>query len=292
MAYCDRCERYFNGYHSLHQHEQNSANHNICNDCGTDFATWTGLKEHYVQSARHHYCQRCNRHFDHSDDLETHYEDAHHYCADCGRFFQNAHGLHEHYRQSERHHYCADCQRQFLSASNLNAHLNSSTHRPKSVPCPGQGCGQSFVSAAALILHLESGRCKSGASRQFVNRYVREHDTRNIITDPARMLTAGTQDAVSYIATGAAWNGRAYECYLCHAGFGTLAALNQHLASPRHEDEMYVCPLSTCRQRFRALSALWQHVESEQCGVTKFRVVQNAMQELVGSMQRGRLTYY
>ncbi|KAJ6517249.1 hypothetical protein C8R47DRAFT_250607 [Mycena vitilis] len=287
MAYCERCCRFFNSYSAQRQHEENSPNHYICHQCDRDFTSWNALKQHFVQSRVHDYCQRCDEHFDDEEELEDHYNAAHHYCGSCREFFQNALGLHEHYRQSARHHYCAPCKRHFMSASNLTSHLNSALHRPKDVPCPGKGCGLAFVSRSALILHLESGTCKSGADRQTINRYVRQYDTKNIITDPARLLTGGGGGSdVTYTATSRSWNGSAYECYLCHVGYRTLAALNQHLASPRHQDKIYVCPLNVCRQHFPTLSGLCQHIESERCGVSKFKVVQNTMDDLVGKMRR------
>ncbi|KAF7978038.1 hypothetical protein HWV62_1927 [Athelia sp. TMB] len=141
-----------------------------------------------------------------------------------------------------------------------------------------------------MILHLESGTCRSGATRQRINRAIRQLDTQNVITNPARLLTGGDADIeVTYSATGASWNGNAYECFLCHATFARLPGLNQHLASPRHQEKIYVCPLSSCRVQFSGLSALCQHIESERCGVSRFRNVQNAMNRIVGGM--GRLTY-
>lgn len=139
-----------------------------------------------------------------------------------------------------------------------------------------------------MILHLESGGCRSGVNRRIVNQYVREYDRTNIITNPARLLTGGSSDEVTYYASSAAWNGSSYECYLCHSVFRTLPGLNQHLASPRHQDKVYFCPLSTCRMEFSTLSALCQHIESEKCGVGRFQHVQIAMDNLVGRV--GRLT--
>ncbi|KAJ6460274.1 hypothetical protein C8R45DRAFT_912779 [Mycena sanguinolenta] len=285
MPECDRCSRYFNSYSALRQHEQNSPHHHICNHCDKDFATWTALEQHYVNSPRHDYCQRCEMHFDDSDELEEHYVDGHHYCSTCRKFFQNEYGLYEHYRQSALHHYCASCKRLFRSASNLTSHLNSSLHRPKDVPCPGKGCGLAFVSRSALLLHLESGTCESGADRPTINRYVREYDTQNVITHPSRLI-AGPGDNTTYKATARSWNGTAYECYLCHGEYRTLVSLNQHLASPRHQAKLYMCPLSVCREPFTTLSGLCQHIESERCGVAKFKVVQRTMDNLMGQMRR------
>ncbi|KAF8079204.1 hypothetical protein FPV67DRAFT_1467866 [Lyophyllum atratum] len=286
--FCERCDRSFNSWHALRQHENNSSVHNICGDCQLDFPTWVGLKEHWVQSPNHDYCQHCSQHFDHDQDLEDHYESAHIWCSSCNKFFVNAFGRNEHYRQSPNHHYCVPCNRLFLSASNLQAHLNSSTHRPRDVPCRGGGCTLTFVSPSAMLLHLESGTCRSGITRNFINDKVRQLDRNNVITDPSRMIAGpggGMQQQVTYIASSAAWNGAAFECYLCHGTYRSLNALNQHLASPRHQDQIYICPMQVCRQRFTVLSALCQHIESEKCGVHKFAAVQSTMQGIVGQMR-------
>ncbi|KAL4063896.1 hypothetical protein V8B97DRAFT_654122 [Scleroderma yunnanense] len=288
MPYCDRCDRDFRSYHAYEQHIDNSARHNICDDCDIDFASWTGLKEHWVQSPRHSYCQYCDCHFDDGSSLLDHYRDEHYYCEKCNRVFKNEYGLHEHNRQS--HYYCESCKRVFQSPSNLSAHMNSSTHRSKDVPCPFNGCDQSFVSKSALILHLESGGCKSGVNRQMVNRYVREVDRTNIITNPSRLLTGGDNTDVSYTATDASWNGRAYECVLCHNLFRSLRDLNRHLASPRHQSKVYRCPLDTCQVQFSTLSALCQHIESEKCGVSRFKVVKHTMDNMLSGVTR--IGYY
>ncbi|KAJ7741718.1 hypothetical protein B0H16DRAFT_1890454 [Mycena metata] len=45
--------------------------------------------------------------------------------------------------------------------------------------------------------------------------------------------------------------------------------LNRHLASPRHQSKIY--PFL---------------IESERCGVSEFKVVQNTMDDLMGKMRR------
>ena len=168
-------------------------------------------------------------------------------------------------------------------------HLNSSVHRPKDVFCPFRGCDKTFVSRSALLLHLEEGSCRSGIDRTAINKYVRQYDTNNIITDPSRLLTSGTaSENTKYYASERSWNGYKYECYLCHGTYTSLSSLNQHLASPIHQNKIYICPASTCRARFTTLSALCQHIESEKCGVSKFKAVQHTMDSLLGQM--GRLT--
>ncbi|KAF9469554.1 hypothetical protein BDZ94DRAFT_1278770 [Collybia nuda] len=276
--YCDRCQRQFNSRHALKQHEADSPFHYICDECGIDFDSWTGRKEHWVQSPYHHYCQHCSEHFPDDDELESHYEDNHPYCGRCRRIFKSNFGLREHYRQSEVHHYCVSCDRDFQSESNLQS---------ANVACPFRGCDLAFVSRSAMLLHLESGGCQSGVDRKTINQYVRKYDRNNVITTPSRLLTNGDDD-ISYSAGPASWNGIEYECYLCNNGYRSLAALNQHLASPRHQQKIYFCPLESCRTRFTTLSALCQHIESERCGISRFKVVQNTLDGLVGRM--GRIT--
>ncbi|KAJ7673223.1 hypothetical protein DFH06DRAFT_979191 [Mycena polygramma] len=220
MVYCERCCRYFNSYFALQQHEKNSSKHYICHKCQQDFTSWNALKHHFVQSRAHDYCQRCDEHFDNAEKLKHHDETEHYscrqwHCPSCRKFFQNATGLHEHYRQSARHHYCAPCKRHFLSASNLTSHPNSSPHRPKDVPCPGKGCGLAFVSRSALILHLESGTCKSGADHQTINRCY--HRTLAALNQPPRH------------------HAKIYVCplTLCRQHFPTLSGLCQHIESER-----------------------------------------------------------
>ncbi|KAL0952040.1 hypothetical protein HGRIS_008682 [Hohenbuehelia grisea] len=288
MAECDPCGRYFATYHGYIRHMQTSSRHNYCDTCDRDFSTWNGLHQHWTQSQRHSYCRRCQSHFDDDEDLWDHYHDAHHFCSKCNQFFENEYGLTEHYRQSDNHHYCVECQREFSGESNLRSHMNSSRHRAQTFQCPGRGCEQAFVSTSALILHLEAGYCPGGFDRPTVNRLVKQYDRNHVITDPARLIGYDSTET-TYTANGRAWNGSMYECYLCHGEYRTLASLNQHLASPRHQSKIYICPLESCRVRFNTLSALCQHVESEKCGVSKFKQVQNVMDNVVSRM--GRLTF-
>ena len=181
--------------------------------------------------------------------------------------------------------YCADCKRSFQSESNLRHHLNSRVHQPANVRCPGRDCHKAFLSNAALVLHFESGTCPSRMTRVQLNRFVVRADTNNYITNPARLLTGplGRSEpptpAVMW-ATELSFNGTAFECFLCQSTFTTLARLNQHLQSPRHEDKIYRCPKIDCRTEFVTLSGLCQHVEGGSCGIRMFRQVRDVMDGL------------
>ncbi|KAF7312751.1 C2H2-type domain-containing protein [Mycena indigotica] len=89
---------------------------------------------------------------------------------------------------------------------------------------------------------------------------------------PQLAHTAETADA-GHLATDNAWNGSKYECYLCHHTFRLGTALNNHLRQhPRHApDHGYTCPGTTCARPFATLPALWAHVDTEECGVSRFR---------------------
>ncbi|KAG1779623.1 hypothetical protein EV702DRAFT_1178305 [Suillus placidus] len=231
MTDCYRCNRSFNSWSAYHQHVRNSNNHWECQRCQLDFESGLGLKEHYY----------CDVHFDSTSDLQDHYEGEHAYCSSCHKVFKNDFGLHEHNRQKHADVYCIACKR----LSRLRATFIL-IHRQKDTICPFNGCGLGFINNSALILHLESGSCRSEQS----------------------------------------WNGQAYECVLCHTQFRALMDLNRHLASPRHQEKVYRCPLSTCQAHFVSLSGLCQHIESERCGVTRFKAVQDAMNNLFAGVAR------
>jgi hypothetical protein len=118
-----------------------------------------------------------------------------------------------------------------------------------------------------------------------LNRLVVRADTNNYITNPARLLTGplGWNEPpprATTWATDLSWNGAAYECFLCNRTYKTLADLNKHLQSPRHQDKIYRCPKSDCRTEFVTLSGLCQHVEGGSCGVRMFRQVRETMEGL------------
>ncbi|KAH9035783.1 hypothetical protein EDB85DRAFT_1943106 [Lactarius pseudohatsudake] len=309
MAYCDRCMRSFPHNRALEQHKEASSSHWACYDCGLDFESYDARREHYIQSPNHHYCRECDKHFNSKVSRMQHMDYQHWYCGVHDRAFKSEYGLQEHYRQSSDHYfcvpcrelfdnysglerhdrdvhdYCTECGRGFQNQNNLQQHLNSKQHRPSTVACPGRGCNRLFISPAALTLHFESGTCPSGMTRSELDRIVVRADRNNYITNPARLICGplGGYEApmsTSSWATERSWNGRAYECFLCHSMFNTLDSLNRHLKSPAHDQKIYRCPKLDCRIEFVTLSALCQHVERGTCGVGRFSQVRNAMDSL------------
>ena len=181
-----------------------------------------------------------------------------------------------HCRTAHTDRWCASCKRMFINENNLRQHQRSAIHQPTTVRCPMKGCGRSFVSTAALVLHLESGTCASGMTREMIDRLVAKYDKGGIITNPSRLIqgpSPSRPEVVRTWATDRAWNGRGYECYVCHKTFPSLTSLNAHLGSPVHGDKLYHCPKAYggCGTEYRTLSSFIQHVENARCGVNRFK---------------------
>ncbi|KAH8747635.1 zinc finger protein, partial [Diaporthe sp. PMI_573] len=83
-------------------------------------------------------------------------------------------------------------------------------------------------------------------------------------------------------ATMKSWNAsaRAFECFLCGRHFERLDSLNQHLQSPKHQQELYHCPYRRCGKKFKFLAAAVSHWESGSCGFMSFETVQESAKRI------------
>ncbi|KAL8279573.1 hypothetical protein RQP46_008135 [Phenoliferia psychrophenolica] len=282
------CGRSFKSVQAVNRHCEASGAHNYCSKCQRDFNDYNALSSHLANSPYHGWCTLCDEDYDSQEKLNQHRYDEHEVCPSCSTVLRNANGLHEHARQL--HPYCIPCRKIFKNDNNLNAHLNSSTHQPANVECPLRGCERKLISLSALILHWESGKCGSGFNRRQLDAYVRSNATlsRALVNPNVRLLTNSTNapPLAPYIATNRAWDPQrqAFIFYLCDTTFQSLPGLNQHLASPRHSGptiKTYKCPHKTCGREAVTLSALWQHIESGNCGIDRFRLYQGAMAALM-----------
>ncbi|BGP37045.1 hypothetical protein JCM10449v2_000949 [Rhodotorula kratochvilovae] len=295
--YCGDCNgRYFRSWDDLLKHLESSNQHDYCRECDLDFDSWSALRSHWANSGSHHFCTLCDTHCGGEYDLERHKIDFHWECRICTRIFAEEVGRYEHERQA--HPFCAVHRMPFRSQANLQAHLRSKEHVAAQVERRA-GCGRRFVDVAAMVLHLEAGTCSSGMTRQKIDRYVRQVDRSNIITNPRRLIAGPdpVYDAPTLLsATERSWYvyAQQYECPLCHRGFNTLHALNQHLASPRHAtatemggngEKLYRCPKATCAKKIVALSALVQHMETGSCQVFQLTGVQDGFNSIMRGMR-------
>lgn len=111
---------------------------------------------------------------------------------------------------------------------------------------------------------------------------IRERDRGGVIT---RKEIDYDNLRVRYTANHRAYNGEAWECYMCHREFNTVDMLNTHLNSPVHKEKIYHCPNKKCNREFSTLAALFNHFESETCAFIRFEKVQGA----VGDVLRGEM---
>lgn len=131
--------------------------------------------------------------------LQTSHKACVHFrCCNCEKDFSCEKALKQHLKsklhlepaslsqKSKRSIPCELCSKKFSSEKAKLAHLHSFAHRPvcASLRCLGSGgCKKSFRSPSTMVAHLESGSCKSGITRQDVERMVTMQDTSNLICE-------------------------------------------------------------------------------------------------------------
>lgn len=147
------------------------------------------------------------------------------------------------------------------------------------MPCPF--CKGSYTSASGLTHHLERGSCPDAPflNREKILQIVRRQDPNGLITN--KQIEWHREQTSEYEVTDQAYNGNAWECYLCHRQFQMRHALTQHLNSPVHKQQVYHCPNFKCSKQFVTLAALFNHLESEQCEFMKFQNVQKHVHGIV-----------
>ncbi|KAF9025404.1 hypothetical protein BDZ89DRAFT_1102270 [Hymenopellis radicata] len=269
-----------------------------CSQCRRTFVSKDALYDHCFDKTDHHYCDDCERLFvtdevlQHSDSDESDTEseesddsedDDQTHCASCKRMFVCKEALYQHLIASSAHNWCFLCSKDFQSAQALSEVANNT--------CPL--CPRVFKAPSSIAHHIEKGGCNSQITRHHVTAAIHAlkiHPTISI----ARRIKGSSPTAVnvtttySYSATELALNRRTgeYECYICRHGFGTLVSLNTHLASAAHDAKQFKCPHKTCRRKFTLISALIQHIESEACGLAKFRTVEDFAHSLTSQFTK------
>ncbi|KAI5818545.1 hypothetical protein BZA77DRAFT_261318 [Pyronema omphalodes] len=257
--FCNPCQRHFVSRHSLYQHYNNSALHAddyICSDCSVCYEDYDEYKDH--RECVHEYpfhCQECGDMYRTQDLLEMHMEEEH----------------------TEPQWECDVCDRQFANENSLRMHMNSRIHRGASITCPW--CKKTYTTATGLSHHLESGSCRTGINRETIYQTIRQRDPRGVFTHKLLEYPSTERFNQTVSATAKSWNGTAYECPLCDREYRTLVALNQHLNSSIHQQNLYHCP--RCNKQAKTLAALLNHFESESCGFVTFDGVQRNVEGIV-----------
>ena len=167
--------------------------------------------------------------------------------------------------------------------------MNSKIHRGKGVNCPF--CKTGFVTASGASHHLESGACTEAGNwnRDTIHRAIQSLDPNGVITK--KQIEWHHEGNVQYSATDAAFDGHYWVCYLCKKKFNMVKSLNAHLNSPVHKEKIYHClnKRGRCEKEFTSLAALFNHLESESCGYTRFENVQNVHRRLNQAVQGRRM---
>lgn len=158
----------------------------------------------------------------------------------------------------------------------------------RDLKCPF--CSRQFGQPSAIAQHVESGACKGAKAvdRHKVAAAVHALEISPTISIARRLEGPRVSSTTFTMATEMAWNSRvsAYECYLCHRPYKSLIGLNQHLASPAHDQNEFRCPKATCAKEFKVVSALIQHIESEVCGLARFADVHDHTRALTDRFSR------
>ncbi|OJJ03184.1 hypothetical protein ASPVEDRAFT_133608 [Aspergillus versicolor CBS 583.65] len=264
-----------------------------CEVCPATFRTQRACNQH--MNARGHWapryeCETCTSSFRLQSAATKHMNAMKHWapkvsCETCNNKFQTQSAADQHMKAlSHYRNYCKSCDRRFDNENNLRMHLRSKIHRGRDVSCPF--CKVGYTTASGLSHHLETSSCPNAPSlsRETIYRMVRERDPSGVITN--KQIGWVEEKNATYSANLRSWNGNGYECYLCHRQFKSLPALNQHLNSSAHKQQVYHCPNSGCAKPFAALAGLFNHLESESCSFMRFERVQ---QSLGNVLQGGRL---
>ncbi|KAK5112313.1 hypothetical protein LTR85_011585 [Meristemomyces frigidus] len=163
---------------------QKAAGHCYCAEHGLAFSNSAALREH--KRAEPHVtgfeCLICTRGFTTQQGLDDHLQDKTHPEVNTAEYSAAAEATRT--AADEANLYCEECERSFIHLTAYRQHKNSVKHKPLSdLQCPlSEGCGKTFTSPSALVLHLESGGCASGMNRLKLNAVVHQHDTARHIT--------------------------------------------------------------------------------------------------------------
>ncbi|KAG5657458.1 hypothetical protein KAF25_006022 [Fusarium avenaceum] len=184
------------------------------------------------------YCQPCDRYFRYESSLDQHLEAKHSYtyCFRCERHFVHEFAKRQHIANSSQHHVCTHCHSEpdYKSESDLDEHREHYHHACLT-------CARTFNSHSNLINHLKVHARKEieclGCTRMFISY-------------SAMMLHL--------------------EADTCESGANLHVVRNLmaeyhdlHWYSPPDYDDDLEC--NTCDRQFQRMSALLQHVESENC---------------------------
>jgi hypothetical protein len=280
-----------------------------CQTCPRGYLTHRACNQHMNDNdhwAPRYECETCSRSFLSQHSASQHMNALGHWapkvpCETCNMKFHTQNSADQHMKQKAHYqHYCQSCEQRFNNANSLKMvryfnitpswmgiilivgkHLRSATHIGRHIPCPF--CKVPYTTASGLSHHLETGSCPNAPNlnRDKILQIIRQRDANGTIT--MKQIGWHQEVSVEYRATQQAYNGSAWQCYICHKTFKKVISLNAHLNSPTHKQKIYHCPNlnQKCGKEFVSLAALFGHLESESCGYMRFSNVQQKVDEVL-----------
>jgi len=248
-------------------------------------------EDHYVEPYE---CETCPKAFRTQDERDQHMKAEDHYretfkCETCPKVFHTQ-DLRDKHQSSEGHYhrlYCADCDRYYSAPEAVQQHRKSERHKRQCqadyqddrVPCPR--CSDTFSNAWRLARHIELSVCPwgSGLTREKIWQYYRKCDPQGVFTEPPDSQYNKEQGDTALTWNGpSAWNGDAYECYICHTLFISNYKLQEHMIMKYvGQEEMYHCPKRARCLRgtkpFGSLQAFLRHLEGDGCASLNLHTV-------------------
>ncbi|KAK0433203.1 hypothetical protein EV421DRAFT_1718777 [Armillaria borealis] len=200
-------------------------------------------------------------------------------CSQCDKKLRTRCGWIMHCQAMKDHNFCAECTILFSNRASLHSHKSSRAHKKSDIPC--SMCSKKFKAPSEIASHIESGGCNPNINRHHVSAAIHAMHISPPITI-TRRIEGPINPVVNFSATDRAFNGKAYEYYLCHAEFSTLQSPNLHLNSPVHDANEFKCPKRRCGRKFKVVSAHFEHIESESCSLARFTTVQMEAMLLTG----------
>ena len=287
VYFCEDCNIGYYDWNDLDNHcYDNGHSHGIegfgCHFCKMAFRTGGTYLNHIRENGKAHTPYKCNlvgcNGLYTQKELTEHEIEMHHWCRECNRHFESANNTRQ-VSSSCPNNQPLNTPDQIPKLTPNPQHLNSRTHRGTEIKSPF--CPNSYATATGMTHHLESGSCRNAPSlnRDSIYQFVRSKDPSGLISKKL-IGWEGTSNQ-TFSCTDRAWNGHCWECYLCHRGFTSRRGLDQHLNSPAHQQNLYHCPNRSCRQDFKTLAAIINHLESEKCGAMRFEAVQRNIHGMV-----------
>ncbi|KAF2863258.1 hypothetical protein K470DRAFT_211469 [Piedraia hortae CBS 480.64] len=147
-------------------------------DCGEVFPTLKEMKTHKVKNLDHFYCKKCDVDCDSWEDLKQHKVRAMTPYLDSINRDPND--------LRPPHITCEFCGMDFRSFGGRRIHREQMHKADQNIQCPAhaKGCSHRFPRAAAMIAHLEEGRCLFIKSQEFLTSVQHKHIVKLIMSQP------------------------------------------------------------------------------------------------------------